>query len=395
MGRRATITPRKKGRSSYEFRIFWQGKTHRPSLNLHEHAAKVLADRLQTKLDLGTLDIAFLSSTFPRYFSAQAPTLGAEEAAKNTIAYRIAAYVALAWDTLKPSNRRPFASHQRFWLAQLGGQTTLEQLPAKLEGVVHTGKAKTRAAKRAFLRGVLALAKWDITVPGEAEIAVLRTRRGTQRPKIDPFSESERDRIIGWFERENATDAQREWGDYLTVAFYSGIRPGEQYAQRWDRDIDWVRNELIIQWAVSGEIEIDETKTNCLRRVWIHPMAMAALKRQRARTQFAKHGHLWQLPGEGVPVVNQKALWNIWHKALKAVGVRVRKPYTTRHTYATLLLMAGANPEWVARQMGHSVITLRKHYGTWIDGPRDQAEIAKVLAFTGSGVDIHTDRRTV
>jgi integrase len=31
-----------------------------------------------------------------------------------------------------------------------------------------------------------------------------------------------------------------------------------------------------------------------------------------------------------------------------------RRPYQTRHTAATLWLAAGENPEWIARQMGHS-----------------------------------------
>ncbi|MBA0086708.1 MAG: site-specific integrase [Acidobacteria bacterium Pan2503] len=393
MGRRATVVPRKRGQR-YEFRIFWQGKPHRPSLRISEESARKLADRLQTKLDLGTLDLEFLSITFPRYFTPAAPTLGGEEATENTIGHRIAAYVKAAWEKLKPSNRKPFASHARYWIAELGADTPREQLPGKLARMEVAGRSrKTRDTKRAFLRGVLLLAKWDILVPSEPNEEVFKTRRGSQKVEIDPFSEAERDSILGWFCAGSSPERQ-EWGDYLTVAFYSGIRPGEQYALRWDRDVDWNRGELKIQWAVSGEIEIHETKTNCGRRVWIHPEAMAALKRQRVRTLHAAHGHIWQLPGEGTPVVNQKALWNIWQKALKAVEVKVRKPYSTRHTYATLLLMAGANPDWVARQMGHSVITLRKHYATWIDGPRDKGEIAKVLAFSSTGADKSTNRST-
>jgi len=32
----------------------------------------------------------------------------------------------------------------------------------------------------------------------------------------------------------------------------------------------------------------------------------------------------------------------------------VRRPYQCRHTAATLWLGAGENPEWIARQLGHT-----------------------------------------
>lgn len=42
--------------------------------------------------------------------------------------------------------------------------------------------------------------------------------------------------------------------------------------------------------------------------------------------------------------------------------------YQTRHTFATLNLMLGANTAWLARQMGHSVRMLLTVYTKWIDG---------------------------
>ncbi|MDW2812641.1 site-specific integrase, partial [Acinetobacter baumannii] len=35
-------------------------------------------------------------------------------------------------------------------------------------------------------------------------------------------------------------------------------------------------------------------------------------------------------------------------------GLKSRRAYQTRHTAATLWLSAGENPEWNARQLGHS-----------------------------------------
>ncbi|TLS78270.1 hypothetical protein FE236_00480 [Mariprofundus erugo] len=35
-------------------------------------------------------------------------------------------------------------------------------------------------------------------------------------------------------------------------------------------------------------------------------------------------------------------------------GVRYRNPYQSRHTYASMMLSAGENPAWIAKQMGHT-----------------------------------------
>jgi len=54
---------------------------------------------------------------------------------------------------------------------------------------------------------------------------------------------------------------------------------------------------------------------------------------------------------------------------LKAVGLRHRDCYQTRHTFATTALMAGVNPAYIARQLGHTNMgMLLKHYARWIDG---------------------------
>jgi len=44
----------------------------------------------------------------------------------------------------------------------------------------------------------------------------------------------------------------------------------------------------------------------------------------------------------------------VWHPLLRFLNLPRRKAYQTRHTAATLWLAAGENPEWIARQLGHS-----------------------------------------
>ena len=63
---------------------------------------------------------------------------------------------------------------------------------------------------------------------------------------------------------------------------------------------------------------------------------------------------------------------------MKRLGIRHRRTYNTRHTYATIGLMAGVNPAFIARQLGHSLEMFFKVYAKWIDGQHDERELAKI-----------------
>ena len=66
---------------------------------------------------------------------------------------------------------------------------------------------------------------------------------------------------------------------------------------------------------------------------------------------------------------------------IKKLGIRYRVPYQARHTFATLNLMAGANPMWVSQQMGHANMQmLLEVYAKWIAGADKQKEKQKIEA---------------
>lgn len=57
-----------------------------------------------------------------------------------------------------------------------------------------------------------------------------------------------------------------------------------------------------------------------------------------------------------------------WYPALIAAGIRKRAPRQTRHTFASQLLMDGANPLYVAKQMGHKDWgMIRRVYGRYLE----------------------------
>lgn len=57
-----------------------------------------------------------------------------------------------------------------------------------------------------------------------------------------------------------------------------------------------------------------------------------------------------------------------WASAVKRAGIRRRNPYHTRHTFACWLLSVGANPSFIANQMGHeNAQMVYEVYSTWIE----------------------------
>jgi hypothetical protein len=57
-----------------------------------------------------------------------------------------------------------------------------------------------------------------------------------------------------------------------------------------------------------------------------------------------------------------------WRLSLERLGKRYRRPYCARHSSVSWNLMIGKNPLFVARQHGHSLITMWRTYAAWMDG---------------------------
>jgi integrase len=63
---------------------------------------------------------------------------------------------------------------------------------------------------------------------------------------------------------------------------------------------------------------------------------------------------------------------------LKRLGIRYRRPYNMRHSYATAMLMAGMAPGFCGKQLGHSVEQFHKTYARWLDGEQNDLEMARL-----------------
>lgn len=195
---------------------------------------------------------------------------------------------------------------------------------------------------------------------------------------VDPFSIEEEDLVLAKLD-----DQVR---NLMRLAFWTGLRTSEMVALQWG-DIDWARGLIKINRARTQAAAIAEVpKTKSSRRlVKLLPPALDALLAQKAHTYLAGKD-VFHDPRTNEPWAGDQPIREgFWVPALRRAKVRYRRPYQTRHTYASRMLTAGESPMWVAAQLGHSDWgMIRRVYGKWIPDTQPEAGM-KAFAMFNAG----------
>lgn len=162
------------------------------------------------------------------------------------------------------------------------------------------------------------------------------------RSDVEPFSLEEVRLILD--------SVRTDFKNYYVVRFFTGLRTGEIDGLPWDC-VDFQRRQILVRQAlVNGEIE--QTKTDgSYRHVEMSQLVVDALEDQKKATGGNEFVFCTRTGG---PLNHNNVTKRVWYPLLRHLGLRKRRPYQTRHTAATLWLAAGENPEWIARQMGHT-----------------------------------------
>ncbi|CAI8842097.1 Arm DNA-binding domain-containing protein [Pseudomonas viridiflava] len=199
---------------------------------------------------------------------------------------------------------------------------------------------------------------------------------------VDPFSPEEQRAILA------AVDGQAR--NFVQFALWSGMRTSELVALDWG-DIDWLKGEVYVTRAMTqaaaGEAEVTKTLSG-KRRIKLLAPAMEALVAQKSHT-FLAGNEVFQNPRTlDRWTGDQPIRKTMWAHAVKKAGVRYRRPYQTRHTYASMMLSAGEHPMWVAGQMGHSDWTMiARVYGRWMPSVDQSAGTRAASIWAASSVD--------
>ena len=147
------------------------------------------------------------------------------------------------------------------------------------------------------------------------------------------------------------TTVRSDFRNYYTVRFFTGMRTGEVDGLKW-KFVDFERRLILIrETVVNGEVEY--TKNDGSQRdIQMSQAVYEALKSQEKATRH-RSGYVF-CNVQGNPLDHKNVTNRVWAPLLRYLGIEYRRPYQCRHTAATLWLAAGENPEWIARQMGHT-----------------------------------------
>lgn len=199
--------------------------------------------------------------------------------------------------------------------------------------------------------------------------------RKSQKPMPDPLDLEEVELVLGHISKKYGD----QWHNYFEFAFFSGCRPSEQIALQWP-SVDFRREQTRIERARVRATDKD-TKTHTARDIDLQTRALDAITRQKSHTLLAG-GHVFLNPVTGERFTDTSApLDVVWRPTLKALGIRHRDARQTRHTFATLCLIAGMNPAYVSKQMGHTNPRMFfEVYSKWIDGAANEREKSKMDA---------------
>jgi integrase len=241
-----------------------------------------------------------------------------------------------------------------------------------------TWTGKTRNNNVSVLRQALALALKDGIIDSSPVEGLESASH--QRRLPDPFSMQEvEDILVGL-----ASKYGPQIANYFGFKFFTGMRTSESLAMRWG-SVDWRRGQALVSDVIVLGEHRENTKTNVARLVQLNSRAIEFLKAQKEHTFLRKDGWVFQDPATDERWADdRKVREDYWQPTLKRLGIRYRNPYQTRHTYATMLLMAGVAPAYGARQLGHSVEMFLRTYAKWIDGGQNAIEMGKLEHLLGT-----------
>lgn len=184
----------------------------------------------------------------------------------------------------------------------------------------------------------------------------------------------------------------------IIVAVHTGMRPGELCALAWE-DVDLRKGEIHVSRSLTNKRlfvppktdagirtitllkpahdalleQYETTGKNPKREIIFHHREIGKTERQNLRFVFSPDGR----QAVSDLYFSKNSISYGWRRGTKLSGIRERNPYQSRHTYACWTLMAGANPSFIANQMGHEDARMvYEVYSKWIgDMNQDQVNL--------------------
>lgn len=362
----ASVRARKEtGKLFFDFR--WQGRRCREQTELENSAAnrrrlESVMDRIEFEIGQGTFEYTRyfpnspLATAAPAQLVARPTSVGASAPEvlstptfdafcdtwfeENAVRWRRSTR-QMRLEMLRTHLRPKFGAKKIATISRadvLSFRSEFAQRPGKQSGTLVSPKTVNDVI--GVLKNILdeAADRFGHTSPA---IRIQRLR--VPRKDICPFSLDE-----VW---TLTSTCRADYRPYLTVRFLTGMRTGEANGLKWN-NVDFERRQILIRETFAKGAQ-DGTKTDgSMREIDMSQHVFDALKVQYAMTGKL-NGYVF-CSRQGLPIDLANFTHRVWNPLLRMLKLSVRRPYQMRHTAATLWLAAGENPEWIARQLGHS-----------------------------------------
>ncbi|EGR3070292.1 integrase [Vibrio parahaemolyticus] len=178
--------------------------------------------------------------------------------------------------------------------------------------------------------------------------------------EVDPFTPKECERLIG-----TAYSLSEPEGNLVKFWINTGLRTGELIALQWE-NVDLVERTIRVKEAMVEGVTKDTKTKSSVRTVPLNDAALEALLNQKAHT-FLAFDYVFKRDG-GHWKDARRIRDLLWNRVIKKSGVRHRRGYNCRHTFATMNISQNVNLWQLSQWLGHtSPEMLFKHYGSYIE----------------------------
>jgi integrase len=261
-------------------------------------------------------------------------------------------------ESLRPSRIKSYKQHFNCYVLSGLGQQSLTGLDvARLSAFLSALYARGISQKTArnILDGSLRALWRDAMIEELVQhnpFAILKWPR-LPRLRPDPFSVEERDKILEYWETKDFF-----FFPYVYFQFHTGARPSETAALTWP-DVDLDRGAVGIRKSLV-EGALGATKTQGADR--LIPVSQGVLDILRILPS-RELGLEYVFVGKRGNPMTKKWPEHNWGVCLKALGIRHRKFYCTRHTFITEQVRSGKNSlKAIAEYCGTSVAMIERDY---------------------------------
>ena len=261
---------------------------------------------------------------------------------------------------LKPSTRQAYKQLlNQYWMEGLANKPIYTIRPSHIREIL-AGRDVSQKTKRNSLiplRGVFDLAIEEELIASNPVDAIRLKKH--QKPPIIRFTPKEKESLLAKLDGDNLF--------FYTIAFETGMRTGEILGLKWE---DITKDTITLTRAMVRR-RISDLKTSKVRSVFISPRLSKILQNHPRR--FAG-GFVFRNQFDN-PCLDADNFNNAWKKALKQCRMTYRRAYICRHTRASEMLMAGVEPAFAAKQLGHTTEMFLNTYADWISGVKDRDQV--------------------